>query len=66
MPVEVVTNITEIETIARGLAIRDLKRLRKQFGGLRWRKLKGTANVRLPNGWLSCTGMKLMGSAGRR
>jgi len=36
----IVSNITQIETIARGAAVRDLKRLRKQFGGLRWRKLK--------------------------
>ena len=40
MSFEIVGDITEIETIARGVAIRDLKRLRKQFGGERWRKLR--------------------------
>ena len=47
---EVVGEITEIETIAVGNAIRDLAQLRKQFGAGRWRKLKGIAHVRLRNG----------------
>jgi hypothetical protein len=50
MSFEIVSNITEIETIARGGAVRDLNHLRKQFGGVRWRKLKGIAKVRLANG----------------
>jgi len=50
MSFEIVGDITEIETIARGVAIRDLKLLRKQFGGERWRKLKGIAKVKLANG----------------
>jgi hypothetical protein len=47
---EVVGQITEIETIARGLSVRERARLRKQFGGSRWRKLMGLASVRLANG----------------
>jgi hypothetical protein len=47
---EVIGQITEIETIARGLSVRERARLRKQFGGSRWRKLKGLASVRLANG----------------
>jgi hypothetical protein len=47
---EVIGQITEIETIARGLSVRERARLRKQFGGGRWRKLKGLASVRLANG----------------
>ena len=47
---EVIGEITEIETIARGLSVRERMRLRKQFGGRRWRKLKGLASVRLANG----------------
>jgi len=47
---EIVGEITEIETIAVGSRIRDIARLRKQFGKGRWRKLKGLATVRLKNG----------------
>jgi hypothetical protein len=32
------------------LSIREVTRLKEQFGGRRWRKLKGTALVRFPNG----------------
>ena len=47
---EIIGEITEIETIAVGGRIRDIARLRKQFGKGRWRKLKGLAIVRLKNG----------------
>jgi hypothetical protein len=47
---EIIGEITEIETIAVGSRIRDIARLRKQFGKGRWRKLKGLATVRLKNG----------------
>jgi hypothetical protein len=47
---EIIGEITEIETIAVGNRIRDIARLRKQFGKGRWRKLKGLATVRLKNG----------------
>jgi len=47
---EIISEITEIEIIAVGSRIRDLARLRKQFGKGRWRKLKGLATVRLKNG----------------
>lgn len=50
MDVEIVGDITVVETIARGRGIRDLKRLRKNYGRGQWRKVKGTARVRLPNG----------------
>jgi hypothetical protein len=42
--------ITYIETFATGSSIRELPRLRKLYGKGRWRKRKGFANVRLPNG----------------
>jgi hypothetical protein len=45
--------IVDIETIARGRSIRELTRLRKIYGKGRWRKRKGFANVRLPNGAIS-------------
>ncbi len=47
---EVVSEITDVETIAVGSQIRDIKRLRKQFGPGRWRKLKGIADVRFQSG----------------
>jgi hypothetical protein len=50
MHFEVIGEITDIETIAVGSAIREISRLRKQFGAGRWRKLKGIASVRLAGG----------------
>jgi hypothetical protein len=47
---EIISEITEVETIAVGNRNRDLARLRKQYGPGRWRKLKGLATVRLRNG----------------
>ena len=47
---EVIGEITDVERIAVGASIRDIARLRKQFGAGRWRKLKGVATVRLANG----------------
>lgn len=50
MHFEVVGKIGSIETIAIGKSIRDINRLKKQFGGGRWRKLKGKVSVQLDNG----------------
>lgn len=47
---EITGEITAIELIAVGSSIREIARLRKQFGAGRWRKLKGVATVRLRNG----------------
>ena len=47
---EIIGEITEVETIAVGSSIREIARLRRQFGPGRWRKLKGVATVRLPSG----------------
>ncbi len=47
---EIIGEITEIERIATGSSIREIARLRKQFGAGRWRKLKGIATVRLAGG----------------
>jgi len=43
MDFEIIGEITHIEPIAVGRSIRDLARLRKQYGQGRWRKLKGIA-----------------------
>jgi len=50
MHFEILSDITGVEIIAKGGAIRDLPRLRKKYGAGRWRKLKGVATVRLANG----------------
>lgn len=42
--------ITNVETIARGSQIRDHGRLRKFYGGTRWRKMKGKASIELGSG----------------
>jgi hypothetical protein len=47
---EIIGEITGIETIAINTSIREVRRLRKMFGRGRWRKLKGVATVRLPDG----------------
>ena len=53
MQFEIISDITEIETIATGSGIRILPILRKRYGSGRWRKLKGIASVRLFNGDVS-------------
>ena len=44
---ELLSPITEIETIAVGTAIREVDRLRKRYGAGRWRKRKGLGKIRL-------------------
>lgn len=68
MKFELVGRITQVETIATGSGIRVRRYLRKAYGVGHWRKLKGMATVRLPNGALrkvSFIGMKAHG-IGRR
>jgi hypothetical protein len=50
MDFEIVGEITNVETIAAGIGVRDRTRLGKQYGRGRWRKLKGVASVRLKSG----------------
>ena len=50
MHFEIVGDIEDTETIAVGGRIREIMRLRRQYGEGRWRKLKGNARVRLSNG----------------
>lgn len=47
---EIIGDITNVEVIATGAGIRDRARLQKQYGRGKWRKLKGIAQVQLPNG----------------
>ena len=50
MRFEIIDEITDIETIAVGNSIREVARLLRTYGRGRWRKLKGVATIRLPNG----------------
>lgn len=50
MDFEIVGSITNIEAIAAGVGVRDRARLRRKYGAGRWRKLRGVARVRLPDG----------------
>ena len=50
MDFDILGDFTDIETIAVGTGIRELKRLRRLYGVGRWRKMKGVAKIRLRNG----------------
>jgi hypothetical protein len=50
MHFKIVGRISDVETIASGTAIRERKRLWKNYGKGRWRKLKGTAKVEFADG----------------
>jgi len=62
MNFEIISEITDVETIAVGAKIRELARLRRKYGPGRWRKLKGIAQVRLRSGRIRlaelCIGMR--------
>jgi len=46
----IISAITETETIAINRGIREVARLRKQYGSGRWRKRKGIATILLADG----------------
>jgi len=50
MHIEIIGEIEGIELVAVGRAIRDLQRLRRTYRPGRWRKLKGTATIRVSAG----------------
>jgi hypothetical protein len=47
---EILSEFTDIETIAVGNSIREVARLRRIYGSGRWRKLKGIATIRFSDG----------------
>jgi hypothetical protein len=53
MDFEIVGSISEVETFAIGRSIRELPRLRRIYGPGRWRKRKGIAAVKLPDGTMA-------------
>ena len=62
---EIIGNIRQAETFARGSGIGELPRLRKVYGIGHWRKRKGIASIRLADGslveaeihWYEATGI---------
>lgn len=48
----ILSDIRNVESIATGGSVRERARLRKAYGGKRWRKLKGIATVELQDGWI--------------
>ena len=50
MEIEVLGKLSQVETIASGQGIRELGRLQRVYGPARWRKRRGVARVRLPDG----------------
>jgi hypothetical protein len=47
---KIVGNISGVEVIASGRGVRERRRLRKFYGGQRWKKQKGTAVIELADG----------------
>ena len=47
---EIISEIADIEVIARGRGIRERARLRRKYGPGNWRKVKGRATVRMGDG----------------
>lgn len=65
MHFEVIGPVREVETIATGSGIREVARLRRNYGPGRWRKRKGMATVKMAGGmirsaevhWYEATGI---------
>jgi len=47
---QIISEIVEVQSIATGREIRDLRRLQRLYGKGRWRKMKGVATIRLASG----------------
>jgi hypothetical protein len=50
MDFDIIDEIKDIETIAKGTGVRELNRLIKFYGIGNWKKLKGIAHIRLISG----------------
>lgn len=50
MDFEILGEMSVLETNATGRGIRDLARLQRRYGKGRWRKMKGSARIRLRSG----------------
>jgi hypothetical protein len=50
MDFKIISPIRDVEVIAQGHRIKNLKRLNKTYGTANWRKLKGSCTVELESG----------------
>ncbi|HWW60631.1 MAG TPA: hypothetical protein VN181_04610 [Thermoanaerobaculia bacterium] len=50
MTFEILSEISQLEAIASGRRVRDRRRLSREYGAGKWRKMKGLATVRLSDG----------------
>jgi hypothetical protein len=50
MDFEIVGDLMDVETIAAGRGIRELARLRRLYGTGRWKKMRGSARIRVRDG----------------
>lgn len=50
MKFKIISEVSNVEYIARGTSVKIRSYLRKAYGYGRWRKVKGIATVRMPNG----------------
>lgn len=50
MHFKIIGGIKNVETIATGHGIKNLKRLNRIYGTAKWRKLKGACQVKLSDG----------------
>ena len=50
MSFEIISEVTNIEITAVEKSIREIERLRRDYGNGRWRKMKGIATIRRDNG----------------
>ena len=55
MNFELIGELSDVETIAVNLSIRENADLKARYGGRRWRKLKGIGTVRLASGGIRRT-----------
>jgi hypothetical protein len=47
---EILGELADVEVIAKGSSVHERKRLRRAYGAGAWRKLKGTARIKLRDG----------------
>lgn len=64
MNFEIIPPITDKDCFAHRGEIRDLKRLKRTYGGTNWKKCKGFCNIKIENGiygaeihWYECHGI---------
>jgi hypothetical protein len=50
MNFEILDKIRDVEPIAKGLGVRERKRLWRAYGRAVWRKMKGNARIKLKDG----------------